>query len=175
MSALPRHALPLFSRLFPLSPLNRRLLAVGCELSCRLTPLFATLAGSLQTAENIATLSPFPATLTSHVKHKSFVCHSYKKQGGWGTLSKYSPSCLASPLFSARLRALCVFALSFLLCGARPSQANDCRLTTVPSLPSLSTFNFQLSTFITGYRSGFTSHRPRITGHGPRPHEPANL
>src|SRR5208282_5854772 len=51
-------------RLFPLSPLNRRLLAVGCELSCRLTPLFATLAGSMQTAENIATISPFFATLT---------------------------------------------------------------------------------------------------------------
>jgi hypothetical protein len=38
--------------------------AVGCELSPQLSPLFAT--------------------LTSHVKYKSFVCHSYEKHGGWG-------------------------------------------------------------------------------------------
>jgi hypothetical protein len=44
-----------------------------------LSPFPVTLASSLQLTENTATLSPVPATLTSRVKHKSFVCHSYKK------------------------------------------------------------------------------------------------
>jgi hypothetical protein len=46
--------------------------------------LSATLTGPLQLIEKPATLSPFAATLTSFVKPKSFVCHSYKKQGGVG-------------------------------------------------------------------------------------------
>jgi hypothetical protein len=50
----------------------------------RVTPLFATLTSSLQLTENTATLSPFRATLTDSVKHKSFVCHSYRKHRGWG-------------------------------------------------------------------------------------------
>jgi hypothetical protein len=44
----------------------------------------ATLAGFPQLAENPATLSLFAATLTSHVSHNSFVCHSYKKYRGVG-------------------------------------------------------------------------------------------
>jgi hypothetical protein len=49
-----------------------------------LSPFAATLTDSSQLIENPATLSPAFATLTSRVKHKSFVCHSYKKHRGWG-------------------------------------------------------------------------------------------
>ena len=50
-----------------------------------LSPFPATLTSRLQIAENKTTLSPAVATLTDCVKHKSFVCHSYKKHRGWGT------------------------------------------------------------------------------------------
>jgi hypothetical protein len=46
--------------------------------------LFATLITLPQISENITTLSPAFATLTSRVKPKSCVCHSYKKHPGWG-------------------------------------------------------------------------------------------
>jgi hypothetical protein len=82
---------------FELSTLDLRLhcpvsvlrppLAVGCQLlavSSRATPFFATPACSLQPIENTATLSPVSATLTSRVKPKSCVCHSYRKHRGWG-------------------------------------------------------------------------------------------
>jgi hypothetical protein len=48
------------------------------------TPFPATLTSHLQLVENAAALSPAFATLTRRVKHKSFVCHSYKKHPGWG-------------------------------------------------------------------------------------------
>ena len=51
-----------------------------------LTPFPATLTSHLQLAENKTTLSPAVATLTSRVKPKSFACHSYKKPRGWGYL-----------------------------------------------------------------------------------------
>jgi Prolipoprotein diacylglyceryl transferase len=51
------------------------------------TPFLATLTTSLQRIENTATLSPFAATLTGHVNHNPFVCHSYKKHPGWGAIS----------------------------------------------------------------------------------------
>jgi hypothetical protein len=54
------------------------------------TPLSATLTDNPQLHENKATLSPAFATLTRRVKHKSFICHSYKKHGGVGyTLSAF--------------------------------------------------------------------------------------
>ena len=37
-------------------------------------------------------VTPFPATLTRYVKPKSCVCHSYKKHGGWGYLSRSQAS-----------------------------------------------------------------------------------
>jgi len=52
------------------------------------TPLSATLTVTSQTTENKTTLSSVFATLTSRVKHKSFVCHSYKKHPGWGYISR---------------------------------------------------------------------------------------
>jgi len=47
--------------------------------------------------DNFSSLSPFPATLTSSVKHNSFVCHSYRKHRGWGYI-------LPSEFFSFRNR-----------------------------------------------------------------------
>jgi hypothetical protein len=49
-----------------------------------LTPFPATLTSTLQITEKPASLSPAFATLTSRVKHKSCVCHYYKKHPGWG-------------------------------------------------------------------------------------------
>jgi hypothetical protein len=48
-----------------------------------LTPFPATLTSTLQITEKPASLSPAFATLTSRVKHKSCVCHSYAKHPGW--------------------------------------------------------------------------------------------
>ncbi len=53
--------------------------------SVPVSPLFATPTNHWQTAENKTTLSSVFATLTSPVKHKFFVCHSYKKHPGWGS------------------------------------------------------------------------------------------
>ena len=49
------------------------------------SPLSATLTDNPQLHENKATLSPAFATLTRRVKHKSCVCHSYRKHRGWGS------------------------------------------------------------------------------------------
>ena len=48
------------------------------------SPFLVTLASHRQLAENKTALSRTIATLTDRVKHKSFVCHSYKKHPGWG-------------------------------------------------------------------------------------------
>jgi hypothetical protein len=63
------------------SPLCFDPLAVN---SPSLTPLSAALPNSPQQTEIKASLSPFPATLTDFANYKPFVCHSYKKTGGWG-------------------------------------------------------------------------------------------
>jgi hypothetical protein len=84
MPTLPLRTPALCTRFSPPTASICGLLAVGCELSLRLSPLPATLTRNLQLTENKTTLSLFRATLTSRDKHKSFVCHSYKKQGGWG-------------------------------------------------------------------------------------------
>jgi len=63
------------------------------------TALFATLTDIVQMFENTTTLSSVFATLTSRVKHKFFVCHSYKKHPGWGALLLTSyPMRIALPL-----------------------------------------------------------------------------
>jgi len=49
-----------------------------------LTPFPATLSAESQLIENPATLSPVVATLTRHLHHNPFVCHSYKKHPGGG-------------------------------------------------------------------------------------------
>jgi hypothetical protein len=58
---------------------------VGTFTFPSLSPFFATLTDSLQLTENAAALSPYPAALTSPVKHNPFVCHSYKKHPGRGS------------------------------------------------------------------------------------------
>jgi len=72
-------------------PFNFKLSSACPEHSRRvnfppLTPFPATLTSHLQLAENKTTLSPAVATLTSRVKPKSFACHSYKKPWGRGYL-----------------------------------------------------------------------------------------
>ena len=47
-----------------------------------LTPFPAALSGESQLIENPAALSPALATLTRHLHHNPFVCHSYKKHRG---------------------------------------------------------------------------------------------
>jgi len=62
------------------SPFNSKLSTFN---AFSLSPFPATLTSRLQIAENKTTLSPAVATLTDCVMHKSFVCHSYVKHGGW--------------------------------------------------------------------------------------------
>ena len=63
-----------------------------CKPSSLQTPHFvspfpAALTDKSQLTENPATLSSFAATLTSRVKHKSIVCHSYRKHPGrWAAI-----------------------------------------------------------------------------------------
>src|SRR6202795_1340663 len=59
--------------------------------SLPLSPFPATLTRYSHIIENTATLSPAFATLTGRVKHKFFVCHSYKKHPGWGYRLASSP------------------------------------------------------------------------------------
>src|SRR6202021_182187 len=48
------------------------------------SPFPATLTSRPQITKKPATLTPAFATLTSRVKHKPCVCHSYEKHPGWG-------------------------------------------------------------------------------------------
>jgi len=66
-------------------------------------PLFAILIPSVQIPENTTTLSSVFATLTRPVKHKFFVCHSYKKHLGWGHTS-CPLSLIASPAIPFGMR-----------------------------------------------------------------------
>ena len=64
-----------------------------------LSPLFVTLRDHPQLTENPATLSPFPATLTTHVNHNPFVCHSCKKHPGVGSHPSSQSLRVAAALF----------------------------------------------------------------------------
>src|SRR5579872_734094 len=77
-----------------------------------LSPFSATLTDCPQLHENTGALSPVFATLTDCVKHKSFVCHSYKKHGGWGpsTHQSLNRPCV-SPIQRLAERRLVSFAL----------------------------------------------------------------
>jgi len=56
-----------------------------CHLhAVSVTAFPATFTGSSQLHDNTTTLSPAFATLTDHVIHKSFACHSYRNHPGWG-------------------------------------------------------------------------------------------
>jgi hypothetical protein len=89
--------LSIFHRLFDFSSFNFELSTFNIS---PLSPFPATLTSRPQLHENKTTLSPVFATLTRRVKHKFFVCHSYKKHGAWGTLDNSnfnSPLPLISP------------------------------------------------------------------------------
>ena len=101
-------------------PLLRELCALRVEvpiLTSRTVPqasralsLFsATLTDHSQPIENAMALSPAFATLTGNVNRKPFVCHSYKKQVGWGypasSLPQIPPASLPAASFCARRNA----------------------------------------------------------------------
>jgi len=73
--------------------------------SVSLTPFPATLTSHLQRPEKSATLSLAVATLTSRVKRKSCVCHSYKKtpEGGGLNVNNLSDEA-SSPACAERSR-----------------------------------------------------------------------
>src|SRR5208282_3691864 len=66
------------------SPFHPKVLQLVTTNASPASPFPATLTSYLQLAENKTTLSPAVATLTGRVKHKPFVCHSYKKHREWG-------------------------------------------------------------------------------------------
>ena len=193
MPALPLPIPSLCVKLSSFSLLNCGLSPVGCELSSPLSPLLATLMRHVQITENKATLSPFPATLTSRVEPKSFVCHSYEKHGGVGCplpfFDRRSPFLSSVTHSNARnsnpLMRLLHNSLHTRGVGVcpppstrklrlPPSAQGPAALGTHPktspprlSLPPL-TFNFQLSTLSSRPESQFTSRGPRATDHGSR-------
>jgi hypothetical protein len=71
-------------RCFPVSLPSCSPFAARTSTYVPVSLLFATLASHSQFHENKGTLSPAVATLTSRVKPKPFVCHSYGKHRGWG-------------------------------------------------------------------------------------------
>jgi hypothetical protein len=63
----------------------------GRHRGTAVSPFAATLTRTLQLTEKTTTLSPALATLTRRVRHKSFACHPYKKQGVGVTSFKPKP------------------------------------------------------------------------------------
>jgi hypothetical protein len=182
MPTLPLRTLGHCAKPSPLLFSNLRLSAVGCELPPRLSPLRAALTRSLQPTENKTTLSPFPATLTSRVKPKSFVCHSYKKHGGVRVAVDFFARHLSLVTSATRRNARNSNPLKRLLHNSRtpgvggyasseakllPSASATCPIAiAAQTLPSAS--NFQLSTLPTSHHSQVASHGPRVTDHGSR-------
>jgi len=148
------------------------------------TPLLATLASYSQPAESTTTLSPCPATLASPVKHKSFVCHSYKKHRGVGcdvpSLSRRSSFGTSATRRNARNSSPLIRLLHNLRTpGVGAYSSSEVKLLPSPSgtspspiaaqiLPS--PFHFQHSTFNLAHQSPVTSHESSATSH-----EPAHL
>jgi hypothetical protein len=153
-------------KLSSLRPQSCGLSAVDCELSFSLSPLFATLTSHTQLAENKATLSPFPATLTSCVNPKSFVCNSYEKHRGWReggnhAFTRYSPHAASATHRNARISN----PLTGLLHNSLDTRGVAvCRPSPPPiSLLPPSTFNFQLSTSSANHGAAVTEHGSRTT------------
>ena len=75
---------------------------IAAPKSTSVTPFLATLTNRPQLNESKTTLSLAFATLTSHVSHNPFVCHSYKKTpGGYIPHTKF----LSCPSFPAHTRS----------------------------------------------------------------------
>ncbi len=75
---------------WPLPTISSSRYSLRAPDSPLVSPFFAALTDSSQLHDNTATLSPAFATLTPCVKHKFFVCHSYKKHRGWGKVEQAS-------------------------------------------------------------------------------------
>jgi hypothetical protein len=172
MPTLSLRTLCLCVKLSRLSPMSCSLSAVACELSFPRSPLLASLTSHTQLIENKSTLSPFPATLTSRVKPKSFVCRSYKKHG-WGIGLRSNRPCPHDPpllcetsVNSAPLRYL------FSLLPTSVTHTN----TRIP-FPLMDLLHNSLDTPGEGYVPAI-SHRPPDSGnkgHRSLPHEPTHL
>jgi hypothetical protein len=178
MPALPLRTLCLCVKLYPPCLATR-----GCTIFVRqpvtsVSPFFATLTRHPQPADNKTTLSALSATLTSYVKPKSFVCHSYKKHGGVGEdapfLARHSSSPAASAAHSNTrlLRAPSA--------RGNPSHTNTCnsnpfmrllhdsldtRGGAVCPAPSPRRFRIQPSTFTFQHSTLSTSHHSAVTSH----------
>src|SRR5579859_6273556 len=127
-----------------------------------LTPFPATLTGESQLIENPAALSPVLATLTRHVHHNPFVCHSYKKHPGARIPSECHPERGEGSSFSRSLAPLprqshpskgnpaIVAALSLPLVTSHqsPGTASVLSLTPVTSHQSRITNSFIIRTSI---------------------------
>ena len=97
----------------------------------QLSPFPATLTSSLQITEKPTTLSLAFATLTSRVKHKSCVCHSYKKHPGWGMPSSSIANHHTVPLYP--------FSVLELDCGLEfdPARADENFFPALPPKPAV--------------------------------------
>ena len=67
---------------------------------------------------------PFPDTLATRVKHKSFACHSYEKQPGWGLPSFFKPVSHSNPPFTANSHRITSFAYPHPL---TPIESHSCK------------------------------------------------
>jgi hypothetical protein len=131
------------------------------------TPLFATLAANVQMPENKTTLSSVFATLTRRVKHKFFVCRSYKKHPGWG-YTYCALSLVASPAIPFGMRTYAKRACKRLkICTSKTQDLKPFRIRTYEKNPrgvplSLSLPHFPPSAIIIGlaFLPGPTTVRP---------------
>jgi hypothetical protein len=182
MSTLPLRTLCLCVKLPPRSFQTRGRSTFVRHPLTPVRPFFATLTTHLQPTENKTALSPFPATLASRVKHKSFVCHSYKKHQG---VVRHAPLfarhlSLGSP--ATRRNARNSNPLMRLLhnsrtpgAGGYASSATKLQSSPLETCPTtiaaqilLSAFDYQLSSFSASHQSRITSHRTRVTEHRSR-------
>ena len=146
-----------------------------------LSPFPATLTDRSQLTENSATLSPLSATLTDTVDHNPFVCHSYKKHGGWrraivnffvAQTSACAPLGHLTPASSEskhpqEFKNLAVQSVTSLL---SPVTASALFLPPVTSHQSRITNSFIIRTSKTRHLKSFRMNTSEKTGEGPPTH-----
>lgn len=115
------------------------------------SPFSAILTGHRQLNENTTTISPAFAILKSRLKRNPFVCHAYKKHGGWGlpTNHRCSPQPMHFPLFPQRVN------IERTATPATPMAS--CVCFTLPCIPGAGTFHPPLQPHES--RSSFLCHR----------------
>jgi hypothetical protein len=154
--------------MFALSPegFRTRTALARPSASPQLSHLPATLTSHPQRPEKSATLSLAFATLTSRVKHKSCVCHSYKKHPGWGcTLQREMSS---FPDLTTRHSPLAT--ISFTMSTCEKHTCNPFRIRTYKKTGEghafqakgfrFSSFHFRISLFLS-----LTTPHPLLTFH----------